>query len=111
MREDSNMVEVTMTWDLRPDIDVEACANFSKVAVPKVLQVPGCREFRAHRNMLGSPHVRATYVWQSLGECANFQQTDAWQALVPELNEYATHVEIQLCGPSPVMPESLRPGS
>ena len=105
------MVEVTMTWDLRPDIDMEAYTNFSKHAVSKVLEAPGFREFRAHRNMLGSPHVRATYVWRSLADWANYQQTEEWQALMPELNKYVTHIEGQVWGPSPVMPESLRPGS
>lgn len=100
-----------MTWNLRPGIDVAAYTNFSRDAVSQVLKATGFREFRAHRNMLGSPHVRATYVWQSLVDWANYQQTDEWQALMPRLNEYATHVEVQVWGPSPVMPESLRPGS
>ncbi len=42
---------------------------------------------------------------------ANYQQTDAWQALMPDLNKYVTHIEVRVWGPSTVMPESLRPGA
>ncbi len=102
------MIEVTMTWELRPGIDLDAYAKFSKNAVGMALRAPGIVEFRAHRNML-SPRARATYVWQDLADWAKFHATAEWLALMPELNAYATNIRTQIWGPSPVMPESLRP--
>ena len=102
------MIEVTITWELRPGIDIEAYSTYAKNAVGLALRAPGFVEFRAHRGML-SPQVRATYVWQDLRAWSEWQQTSEVVELMPALNTYATNIHTQIWGPSPVMPESLRP--
>lgn len=97
------MMDVSMIWNSGPEI---ACSNFSKDAVSKVLEVPGSREFRAHANTIGSPHVRATYVWQGLEKWANIQRTDGRQVLMSEFRKYIRDVDLQLSGYSPALPES-----
>jgi heme-degrading monooxygenase HmoA len=62
------MIEVTQTYDLLPGIDQQAYGQLAKKAVAAMLQAPGLVEFRANRNMLGSPQVRTTAVWQSLDD-------------------------------------------
>ena len=97
-----------MTWNLKADIDPRAYAEFANKAIHLTLNAPGCVEFRAHRNLLGSPTVRATYVWQSLADWAKFLESAEEQALGTELATFATNVETQLWGPSPIIPEPQR---
>ena len=102
------MIEVTTTWNLKADIDLQAYEAFSKRAISLYLNAPGCVEFRAHRNLLGSPTVRTTCVWQSLADWAKFFESADSQALGTELATFATNVETQLWGPSPIIPEPQR---
>ena len=103
------MIEVTTTWNLKADINLEAYEEFSKRAISLYLNAPGCVEFRAHRNLLGSPTVRASYVWQSLADWAKFFESADSQALWAELATFATNIETQLWGPSPIIPEPQHP--
>ena len=104
------MIDVTVTWDLRPGIDHQAYAELSKRAVGAVLNAPGFVEFRAHRNIIGSPQVRASYLWHSLADWASFQEAPEWQSLAEEFHSFATNVSYQIWGPSPVITKPLRPG-
>jgi hypothetical protein len=103
-----SMIEVTVTWELRPGIDLEAYAAFAKNAVSTALQAPGIVEVRAQRGLL-APQVRATYVWQSLADWGKFQETGDWQELMLAFNSFAANIDTQLWGPSPIMPEPVRP--
>ena len=67
------MIEVTMTWELRPGIDMQAYGAFAKEAVGMALRAPGFVEFRAQRDLL-SPQVRATYVWRDMAAWTDWQQ-------------------------------------
>jgi len=102
------MIEVTITWELRPEIDLEAYSAFAKDSVGKAIQAPGIVEFRAHRSLL-TPKIRATYVWQSLADWATFQESPEWQGLMTAFNSFTANVEIDAWGSSPVMPEPVRP--
>jgi heme-degrading monooxygenase HmoA len=104
------MIEVTITWNLKADINSQAYEEFANKATRLYLNAPGFVEFRVHRNLLGSPTVRATYVWQSLADWAKFFESAELQALGAELRTFATDIETQLWGPSPIIPEPQRPG-
>ena len=65
---------------------------------------------RVHRNLLGSPQVRLTLVWQTLADWAKFAEGAERQKLDSELLQFATNIHIEHWGPSPVVPEPLRPG-
>lgn len=104
------MIEVNMTYDLLPDIDQQAYGEFVKKAIATVLRAPGFVEFRANRNVLGSPQVRSTSVWQSLADWARFTESAEWQALELEFRTFLTNLDVQIWGPSPLVSEPLRPG-
>lgn len=104
------MIENNMTYELRPNLDQRAYGEWAKKAIGVILQAPGVVEFRAYRNLLGSPQVRSTTVMQTLADWAKFVDTDEWRTLEAELRAFATDIRIQVWGPSPVLPEPVRPG-
>lgn len=104
------MIEVNKTYDLLPAIDQRAYLEYSKRAFQTLLQAPRIVEIRVHRSLLGSPQVKLTIVWQALADWAKFAESPERQKLESELLEFATNIDIGLWGPSPVMPEPLRPG-
>ncbi len=101
---------VHWSWDYRPGIDKKAYAEFTKRAVAAFMKVPGLIEFRANRNLLGSPYARATTVWRSLDDWAKFGGTKEWRAIEAELRTYVTNIHVELWGPTPLFPKPLRPG-
>ena len=59
--------------------------------------------------MLGSPQVRFTTVWQSLVDWAKFNESAEWQEAWAEMIPYLENLRIEIWGPSPIVPQSLRP--
>jgi heme-degrading monooxygenase HmoA len=103
------MIEVNKTHDFLPGTDMQAYGQYAKKAIAKMLQVPGLVEFRLQRNVLGSPQVRSTYVWQTLADWGKFaESTERW-TLEAELGKFATNIRLEIWGPSPLLPEPLRP--
>jgi hypothetical protein len=110
-KEVDRMIEVDLKWDFLPGADQQAYQAWAQRAIGSVLQSPGVVEFRAHRNMLGGPAVRATSVWQTMADWGNYGESETWQALKAELlDRYAQNLGVEIWGPSPVVPEPLRPG-
>jgi len=103
------MIETSVYYDFLPGIKQQAYAELAKKAIGQTLQAPGLVEFRANRNVLGSPQVRSTTVWQTLGDWAKFSESAAWQAMEAELRTFVTNYRTEIWGPSPVLPEPLRP--
>jgi len=108
-KEVNPMIEVNKTYDLLPGIDQQAYLEYSKRAIPTMLQAPGIVEIRVYHSLLGSPQVRLTLVWQTLADWGKFAESPARQKLESELLKFATNIDIELWGPSPVVPEPLRP--
>jgi len=103
------MIEVTFKYDFHPNIDERAYAKLAKKATAMMLSSKGFVEFRAHRNMVGSPHVRRTSVWKSLADWAALAQDEEFQKLSAEFRTYVTNLDVQIWGPSPITPEPIRP--
>ncbi len=103
-------VEIQTRYDFLPGMDKNAYAEFVKNVTAAYMKAPGLIEFRANRNLLGSPQARSTTVWQSLGDWANFRRTKEGAALAAQLATLATNIHIEIWGPSPAVPKPLRPG-
>jgi heme-degrading monooxygenase HmoA len=103
-------IVVHWSWDYLPGMDKKAYAEFTKKAVASFMKAPGLIEFRANRNLLGSPHARATTVWRSLEDWAKFGQTKEWHEIEAELRTFVTNIHVELWGPAPLFPKPLRPG-
>jgi heme-degrading monooxygenase HmoA len=103
------MIESTMTYDLLPNIDMKAYQEWAKNAVGIVAKQPGMLEFRVNRNVLCSPEVRTTAVFRSMEDWAKFADSDAWHSMHAEMRGYVSNARLELWGPSPVLPEPVRP--
>lgn len=105
------MIEVDLRWNPLPGMDQKAYQAWAKKAIGTVLQSPGLIEFRANRSMLAEPFIRTTSVWKTMADWANFAGSAAWLALREELlDQYGQDFTVEVWGPSPVIPEPLRPG-
>lgn len=103
------MLEVCVTWDLLPEASRENYGAWAKKSIATTLKQPGLVEFKANRNMLGSPEIRITSVWRSGGDWIAFAES-GWKTLEQELRGLATNLRMEVWGPSPLVPEALRPG-
>ena len=103
-------IEVNRYWDLLPGIDQKAYAEFVKNAIATYMKAPGLIEYRANRNVLGSPQVRMTLVWQSLSDWAKFADSKEWAALETQRRTFVINYRVEIWGPSPLVPKPLRPG-
>jgi hypothetical protein len=92
-----------------PGVDQQAYQAWAKNTIAALMRQPGLVEFRAYRNILGTPQVRTTIEWQSLADYEKYWQ-GAWQPVETELRTMATNIRVELWGPSPVVQEPLRPG-
>lgn len=102
------MIEVAFTYDFHPNIDEHAYAKIAKKATALMAKAEGFVEFRANRNMLGSPHVRRTSVWKSLAHWAALAQQPEFQELSAEFRLYVTNLHVNFWGPSPILPDPIR---
>ena len=104
------MIEVDLKYDLLPGVDQQAYLAWAKKAIGTVLQAPGIVEFRANRNMVTSPQIRTTSVFKTMADWGNFAESAEWLDIKAELSDqFATNICVDIWGPSPVVPEPMRP--
>lgn len=104
------MTEVDLMYDFRPGIDLKAYNEWAKKAIETTLKAPGVIEFRAFRNALGSPYIRATTVWKNPSDWSRFTESNEWIKIEEELRaKFAENIKVNIWGPSPVVPKPLKP--
>lgn len=103
------MVLQVMKWDIHPD-KVEAYLEWTQSAIQRTLGVPGVVEFRAYRPATGTSQVVVTYEFADMAAWAAWQAHEDTQKVLGELRTLAVNAAIELWGPSPVVPEPIRPG-
>ena len=102
------MVLYVMKWNIHPD-KVDEYLSWTKSAIPRTMSIPGVVEFRAYRPASGNSQAVVTYEFKDMAAWAAWQEHEDNQALLSELHTVATDVELELWGPSPVVPEPIRP--
>ncbi len=104
------MIDITLTYDLQPGVAGKLYTDWARKAIVVLLKSKGIIEIRAHRNLLGSPQVQITTVWETLTNWAVFAEQKSWNSLIDELQDtLADNLDFRIWGPSPVAPEPLRP--
>lgn len=103
------MVLFVVKWDIHPD-KTEAYLEWLKTSVPRTLAAPGVVEFRGYRGAVGTPQIVVTYEFANLATWAAWRTNEDIQKVWSELHTLALTVTAELWGPSPVIPEPIRPG-
>lgn len=103
------MVLFVVKWDIHPD-KADAYLEWVKSAVPRTLAVPGVAEFRAYHGAAGAPQILVTYEFADLATWAAWHGHEESQKVWSELHTVGLNVTAELWGPSPVIPEPIRPG-
>jgi quinol monooxygenase YgiN len=103
------MVLYVIKWNVHPDKG-EAYAAFAQRAIAQTLAVPSVAEFRGYRPASGSFQVVITYEFADMAAWAAWYSHDDVQQVVTELRTLATDVDMEVWGPSPVVPQPIRPG-
>jgi antibiotic biosynthesis monooxygenase (ABM) superfamily enzyme len=103
------MVLYVMKWDIHPD-KAEAYLEWTQNAIGRTLTAPGVVEFRAYRPASGSSQAVTTYEFADMAAWAAWQNNEDVQTVLTELRTLALNVNMEVWGPSPVVPEPIRPG-
>ncbi len=103
------MVLYVMKWNIHPD-KKEAYLEWSQGAIQRTLAVPGVVEFRAYRPVSGASQVVVTYEFADMETWAAFYAHENVQKVLDELYTLAFNVTREVWGPSPVVPQPIRPG-
>ena len=104
------MIEAVLLYDLERGIDLQAYVAWAKKTIAAVLKAPGVVEYRALRNLMGSPQVRSITVFRTLADWEKFAESEVWKTAEMELRtKFAAVIHIELWGPSPIVPEPLKP--
>jgi quinol monooxygenase YgiN len=103
------MVLYVMKWNIHPD-KMEEYMQWTESAIGRTMAVPGVVEFRAYRPASGWAQVVATYEFADLAAWAAFYAHPDVRDVTSELRTLTTSVTTEVWGPSPVVPEPIRPG-
>lgn len=102
------MVLQVMKWNIHPD-KVEAYLKWADTAIKRTLSVPGVVEFRAYRPATGASQAVTTYEFADMAAWAVWQSDEGVRKVMNELRTLTLNVNIEVWGPSPVVPEPIRP--
>ena len=103
------MALLIMKYDVRPEQADAFIKWATESTIPRILKVTGLVEFRSYRPVTGSHQIASTYEFVDMAACAAWLAHDDYQTLMDEFRPFATNVTTELWGPSPVVPEPLRP--
>ncbi len=103
------MVLYVLKWDILPD-KVEAYTKWGESAIRRTLAVPGVVEYRAYRPATGASQVAETFEFADMAAWAAWYVHEDVQKVVTELRTLTANRSTELWGPSPVVPQPIRPG-
>ena len=104
------MVLYVSKWNIRPE-KADEYPKWAKSALQRLLAVPGVTEFRGFRPVTGAHQVAVTYEFADFSAWAVWNGNDAVQEVWNEAREYCANLSIELWGPSPLVPDPIRPGN
>ena len=104
------MILYILKYNIHPDKG-EAYAAWAQTTIPRLLASPGLVELRGYRPATGSSHVAVTFEFADLAAWAAWMADEAIKEIFVEARAYQVNQQIELWGPSPVLPEPLQPES
>lgn len=105
------MVLYSIKWNIHPGTPAEEYAAWAQGAIQRTLGAGGVTEFRGYRPASGAFQVVVTYEFEDMAAWAAWHETETVQTVLTELRTVANDVTSELWGPSPIVPQPIRPGS
>ena len=102
------MVLYVCKWDIRPE-KREEYAKWAEGTIRRIMKIPGIAEFRGYRPATGSQEVAVTYEFADMNAFSSWISNEDVQQLFAEARSYCENMASELWGPSPVVPEPIRP--
>jgi heme-degrading monooxygenase HmoA len=102
------MVLWVMKYDINP-AEKESYGEWAQGVIPKVIGAGGVVEFRAYRPVTGDRRVVVTVEFADLATWQAWYDSEAMQEIFADTS-IQQHLETELWGPSPILPEPIRPG-
>ena len=105
------MVLYVVSYDIIPD-KAGAYFEWAQTAIPRAMALPGLVEFRAYRGVAGErgEQVILTYEFANMADFAAYWSHEDMRKMDDELQSFTANQSAQIWGPSPVVPEPIRPG-
>ncbi len=103
------MVLYLVKWNIHPD-KAEAYGEWVRSATQRLLAVPGVVELRAYRPTTGTHQRVATYEFADMDAWAAWISSEEVRQALEEGRPLVTNACMELWGPSPTIPEPIRPG-
>jgi quinol monooxygenase YgiN len=103
------MVVVVTKYDIHPD-KADAYLKWAESTIKRVVAAPGTVEFRAYRPLTGSSQAVTTQEFADMEAYAAWAGSEETAKIRAELGTVALNVQSEIWGPSPVVPEPIRPG-
>ena len=103
------MVLYLQKYDVVPG-KTDEFIEWAKTAIPRIMSVPGLVEFRSYRPAVSDRQIANTYEFADMTAWAEFLNSETVQQVLNEVRTYTVNFSSELWGPSPVVPEPLRPG-
>lgn len=102
------MVLQVMKWKVHPD-KAEDFLQWTESAIKRTVVGLGVVEFRGYRPASGASQSVVTYEFTDMAAWAAWQSDGEVQKVLAELHTLASNVEIEIWGPSPIVPQPIRP--
>ena len=103
------MVLYIMNYDVRAE-KMEAFVKWAKEsAIPRILKIPGLKEYCSYRPVTGAHQIGTIFTFKDMPTCAAWLEHPDALKLTDELRSFAYNLSREIWGPSPVVPEPLRP--
>lgn len=102
------MVLQVMKWNIHPD-KTEEYLKWTESAIKRTLSTPGVVEFRAYRAATGASQIVTTYEFADMTAWAAWHSDENVKKVLDELHTLTLDISIEIWGPSPVVPQPIRP--
>ena len=103
------MVLWIMKWDINPD-KLDSYAEWAQGAIPSVIGGGGVVEFRGYRPVTGDRRVVVTIEFADMASWQTWYENETVQDVFDGMAAIALNLETELWGPSPMVPQPIRPG-
>jgi antibiotic biosynthesis monooxygenase (ABM) superfamily enzyme len=101
------MVMYVVKWYVIPSTK-DTYAEWTKSIIPRLLKVPGVKEFRAYRTAVGDSQAVVTFEFENMVDFGSWNEQCS--DMLQEGYDLCANMTSEIWGPSQLVPDPIRPG-